>query len=601
LALVGEVTGANVWSLFDTSGYSYNDYAVRSGYWPRLFDLTIPDYRFEAQAASGDPTPVRQEGDLYTATVTLRSDLKWTDGSPFTAEDVAFTVNAALAFHLTFDWEDYYNPAWLDHAEAPDLHAVKFFFRQMPGVGVWHYGVLQGPAVQDKFWSSKVSQASTMLPGADLVAQIEALKVKVASLEAQLGVLNYGAATNQGEEARQAQSGLKRQQGDLDQALNDLTKAQDSYDSALNAARAALFGLSDRGEPLLGAWTATQPAAATSSTLENKANPGYPGPAAHFDRAVYQFYPTREAAESAQQAGKVDVVLDPTSSVAPALDSAGAAPAGTMKSPTRSVRFLVINPQSSTWSRRPLRQALACMLDQEELAGSLGGKAIALTSYVVPQESTWYNPDAALPCQGLTPPARLAQAVQMLKTAGFAWAQEPSSEVEGTGLSSADGKSVPTVDLLVPTSDPLRVAAGNYIQQQARQLGIPLSARPVGTDTVDFAVFSNHEYDMAVLGWKVSLYPGYLCDWFGAGKPFQYQRSSVVSACGVLNVTNGTDQAAQQVFEIQAALAQDVPFIPLYSEAIYDSPARVTYPFSEVLGGLAEVYGAPNLALPASP
>jgi hypothetical protein len=114
-------------------------------------------------------------------------------------------------------------------------------------------------------------------------------------------------------------------------------------------------------------------------------------------------------------------------------------------------------------------------------------------------------------------------------------------------------------------------------------------------------VFSNHEYDMAVLGWKVSLYPGYLCDWFGAGKPFQYQRSSVVSACGVLNVTNGTDQAAQQVFEIQAALAQDVPFIPLYSEAIYDSPARVTYPFSEVLGGLAEVYGAPNLALPASP
>jgi hypothetical protein len=107
---------------------------------------------------------------------------------------------------------------------------------------------------------------------------------------------------------------------------------------------------------------------------------------------------------------------------------------------------------------------------------------------------------------------------------------------------------------------------------------------------------------MAVLGWKVSLYPSYLCDWFAAGKPFQYQGSGVVSACGVLNVTSSTEQAAQQFLEMQAELAQDVPFIPLFGEAAFDAPAaRVKYPFGEVLGGLAEVYGAPSLALPVSP
>ena len=274
-ALVGRMSGANVWSLFDTSGYSYNDYAIRSRYWPRLFGLSIPDFRIEAEAAGGDPSAVRQEGSLYTATVPIRSGLKWTDGSPFTAEDVAFTVNAAMAFHLRFDWEDYYDPAWLDHAEAPDIQTVKFFFKQMPNMGVWQYGVLQGPVVQNEFWAAKVAKVSAKLPGAELVGQIAALKAKVAALETQLGLLNYSLTTSEGEGARRVQSGLRRQQGDLDKALNDLTKAQADYDSALNAAQSELFGLSDRGEPLLGAWLPTEPTAAPSSTFENKPNPSY--------------------------------------------------------------------------------------------------------------------------------------------------------------------------------------------------------------------------------------------------------------------------------------------------------------------------------------
>ncbi len=589
-----------MWSLFDTAGYSYNDYAIRSGYWPRLYDLSIPDGELEAQAASGDPSPVRQEGSLYTATVTLRPELKWTDGSPLTAEDVAFTVNTALAFQLGFDWQDYYNPAWLDHAEAPDTHTVKFFFKQIPNVGVWQYGVLQGPVVEHTFWSTMVAEASALLPPADLVAQIATLKATVASLESQLGLLNYNAITSQGEEARQVQSGLKRQQGDLDKAMNDLTKAQDDYNSDLASARAALYGLNDQGEPLLGAWMPMQPSTPASTTFQNKVNPTYPGPTPHFDQAIYRLYSTEAEAQAARQAGQVDILLDPTGVASTTPPAPNAAPGSIMKSPTRSMRFLVINGQSSTWSR-PLRQALACMIDQDELATALGTQAIGLTSFVAPQARSWFDASAKLPCQGLTPAARLTQAVQILKEGGFGWTQEPSEEADGAGLSSANGKSVLAIDLLVPESDPLRAKAGDYIQKHARQLGIPVTARLVGPDTIDYAVFSSHAYDLALLGWKISLYPGYLCDWFGAGKPFAYQGSNVVGACGELNVTSSLDQAAQQIFEIQATLAQDVPFVPLYSEAAYDYHARVGYPFSEVLGGLADIYGAPSLAFPGSP
>ena len=162
--MIGNVTPVNVWALFDAKGYSYNNYAVMSGYWSRLYQLSIPDRSFETMAASGMPSLFVQEGNLYAATVPLRSDLKWTDGTPFTADDVAFTVNTAVSFQLGFDWHDFYNPDFIDHAEAVDAHTVKFYFKKQPNVGVWQYGALQGPIVQKAYWESKVSASAALLP-----------------------------------------------------------------------------------------------------------------------------------------------------------------------------------------------------------------------------------------------------------------------------------------------------------------------------------------------------------------------------------------------------------------------------------------------------
>ena len=75
-ALIGNVTPVNVWALFDAKGYSYNNYAVMAGYWPRLYQLSIPDRNFEPMAASGMPSAFQEEGSFYTASVPLRSDFK---------------------------------------------------------------------------------------------------------------------------------------------------------------------------------------------------------------------------------------------------------------------------------------------------------------------------------------------------------------------------------------------------------------------------------------------------------------------------------------------------------------------------------------------
>ena len=55
------------------------------------------------------------------------------------------------------------------------------------------------------------------------------------------------------------------------------------------------------------------------------------------------------------------------------------------------------------------------------------------------------------------------------------------------------------------------------------------------------------------------------------------------------------------MYDIQKALADEMPMIPLYSVAVTDGLRGVTYPFGSVMDGLAGVYGAPELAIPTAP
>jgi len=71
------------------------------------------------------------------------------------------------------------------------------------------------------------------------------------------------------------------------------------------------------------------------------------------------------------------------------------------------------------------------------------------------------------------------------------------------------------------------------------------------------------------------------------------------SGCEALNSTSDLSTAQKQAFEIQAVLAQDLPFIPLYSGLTYDAYRNIRYPFDNMLGGLSGIYGAPSSAIPA--
>jgi peptide/nickel transport system substrate-binding protein len=586
-ALIGVLTNPNVWSLFDQNGYSYNNYAVRKDYWPSLFRLSVPGRQFETFAAGGMPTSVVQEGSFYTALVSLRSDLKWTDGSPFTAEDVAFTVNNVISFRLGFDWLSSYNPDWIDHAESLDAHTVKFYFKKQPNISMWQYGALQGPVVQKAYWSPRVAASVALLPASDLLPQIDILTVKISDLQQQLDALNASSASP---------NAIQQSQSDLNRVTSDLIKAQAGFDSAIGAARESLYALNDGIEPHLGAWQ-VQPY--QNGSVVNALDPQFSVEHPGMDLAVYQLYPDEGAALSALLQGEVDVLLEPDG-----LSSEGVAkllPAQkTIRSPDPRLRFLVFNPLISELADPALHQALACMLDQDQLTGQMQGQAAPLESFILPLETFWYNLNAPLPCHGLDLGSRLTQAVSILRANGYTWTQEPGINIAGLGLALPNGTAYPAISLLTPSSDNLRVMAASYVQQQARALGIPLTAYSVSPEQIDYSVFSGQNYDMALLGWKVGAYPGYLCDWFGDANPIHYDGTRLSSACEALKATSDLSLARQQVFSIQSILVQDLPFIPLYSGLTREAYQNLSYSFDSILGGLSGTYGVPTLAVPAS-
>jgi hypothetical protein len=212
--------------------------------------------------------------------------------------------------------------------------------------------------------------------------------------------------------------------------------------------------------------------------------------------------------------------------------------------------------------------------------------------------------NAVIPCADLTeanPGSQVTRAVQFLKSAGYSWSVEPTDESPGRGLILPDGQPFSSVVLLSLSKeiDPFQAHEAELIQAGAKHLGIPLSVIYVGPYDIHYAVFSTQNYDMVILGWKLSLYPGYLCEWFGGQGQFESNGTDLESVCDSLKVESDLQFARSHAFKIQSLLVDELPFIPLYADLDYEIYDDIYYPFQSVLGGFDGLYGAPAFAIPA--
>ena len=598
VAILGEATTTNVWALFDETGAAYWNAATQTGYWPSLYHLAPPDLDFEAATAKGEPSPVDCSAAVCTATVTLRPNLFWTDGSPLAADDVAFTANTALQFRLGLNWQRAYNPDVLDHAETQDENRVKFYFKTKPAVADWQYGALLGPIVNRAYWQPRIVDAISLLPDETLLPTILELEDELAKMQAEVDELNLSLNSMAPESTAYADTTreAKHSQDELNSIYNKLQKNKTEYETKLADARESLFALGNANEPTLGSWKF---ASRIEDEFENRANLGTLFGDPWFDAVRYITYPNELAAARALANDDVDLILTPEGLSSTAVSRLeNNAKIMLTRNSTRSARFLAFNHGNPYLADPALHLALACMLDPQGLKERLGSEATPLSSFVL--DDFWQYKEASLPCFGQTSDARLREAVRLLKEAGYSWSTEPASGVSGTGLVSPSGLPVPDFSLLTLEQDDMRDITANYIAQQAETLGLILDVHVRNSDDLIYAVYGSRDYDMALLAWRLSAYPSYLCGWFLPleQNPFAYGGSSLTSACEAWSQTNDLDMARNHAFEVQSVLMHDLPLIPLYSDVRVDAYRNIQYPFSKLVDGLGGLYGAPGLAMP---
>lgn len=602
LALVGDTNLTNVWAYYDEPGATYNNRAVQAEFWPSLFRVSPVTGAFEPYLA-GTISPLEPDSGFLASSVTLRANLFWSDGSPLTAEDVAFTVNTALKFHLGLDWSAAYNADILDHVQALNPLTVRFYFRTQPSIEQWQYGALQGPVVQAAYWGPKLVGAESLLqPNPNLDQEILALQAERATLERELNDLLSQLAFLDPLSTAFAEINARvyEKQDEINGLDARIESKRAAIESVFIAARQALYELSAEGEPTFGPFVASK---RDGNEFENIINPFFLFALPNFDRAVYRIYPDEEAAVRALYAGEVNVVLD-ADGVTPPREGETLPPRANGVSPQKisfarsNLRALAFNLNRPLLADVNLRRAIVCMGDGRMLTSVHYPDGLILSASQFGIAS-----DAMFPCEDLPLPGRLAESVRVMEEGGYTWDVKPvwdGSARNGSGLKRG-GVSLPPFTLLVAGEDSLRVESSRMVADWLNVLGLDVTVEIVDSSDVMFRVYDSGEFDMAILGWRLARVPSYLCEWFGPANPFGYVRVEFAQHCDAFHSALELNIAQQEAVVIETLLAQDLPLAPLYSEIGYDLYAGVTYPFADALDGVTGIYGAPWLAIPILP
>ena len=208
---------------------------------------------------------------------------------------------------------------------------------------------------------------------------------------------------------------------------------------------------------------------------------------------------------------------------------------------------------------------------------------------------------------------RVERAVELLTGAGFTWEVEPRMsedgafmERRGEGLLMPNGEPVPAMSLIAPSAgyDPLRSTFAIWIERWLNEVGIPLRADLTGFNLIVEKVFTQQDFDMWILGWGLTLFPDYLESFFHS----RYAALEGRNAGGYSNpeydrladeflAETDLEAARRQVFGMQRFLAEELPYVVLFTTPIAETfrSDRIAFPYTEILGGLQESAGLPGL------
>ena len=169
IGLLSDITTDNFWGYYGRDPTSWNAYVLGPTK-PALFGIDHAANALVADIALvAEPSPPTWNGNEWRVRVTLRDDVRWSDGTPLTASDIAFTFNTVRNLGLEGAWAEAY-PATITSIVADSYNQLRIEFDDKPGMGEWPYGVGLAPIMPRHIWDGIVSGADS----ADALYQADA-------------------------------------------------------------------------------------------------------------------------------------------------------------------------------------------------------------------------------------------------------------------------------------------------------------------------------------------------------------------------------------------------------------------------------------------
>ena len=604
MGLFEDPISRNVWNyLGGPAGSVWTGYVI-GGYATSLYGYSAQRFDWVPAVADGLPTPLTKETvdgtEFWTTEVALKEGVTWSDGEDLTADDFVFTVNTVLEMNLGSNWAQLVHPAFVERAEALDSHRLKIFFKatndegnaQTPGLSVWQFGLAFMPILPEHYWAPVVEQAKQ---AGEAAQQIEALFAHVPD----------GEPTANGLEYSRWEPGAFFENATVPGYFGEGTLVS-QYANGAYAATNERLGYD---EVFYGEATGDK-------VLEFETGP-------HFESEIFSIYGNQDSAILALTKGDIDFLFNPLGLEKGFLDRVRAAPdLQVVENLDNGVFYLGFNTRKPPMNNQVFRQAVATVIDKEFVTRTiLQDAAIPMYAMVPEGNAFWHNTATAKIGQDLSRGERIATAVELLKGAGFTYEQEPVVGEDGSfvleagkGLRMPDGTEVPELELIAPSAgyDPLRSTFAIWIERWLNDLGIPTKARLIGFNVIVDKLFSetvDKDLDMWILGWGFTIFPSYLenifhsrhspevedggSNWGGYANPeFDELAFSLLSETTI-------EGARAKVYRMQELLADDLPYVTLFTTPKVDvfRPSKVEYPYTSVLGGMAQQQGLQHVVL----
>lgn len=588
LGMTSDITTTNYWNYIGPEGTVYNQY-VLAGTKPSLFGIEYPAIAVVPNLAVGLPAePV--EGDAgWVVTQQIRDDMQWSDGTPVTANDIAFTFTAVKDATLGGDWLSSYpyteesDPQLLSVDANSDTEVV-FTFSARPGLGVWPHNVGVATIMPAHVWQPVLDEAlasedpAAAMYGADGSIDVSAGPVVFSSWEEGAFVTNLA-------NDNYSDRGLVHKQFD---------------DGTVQLGDEMFYG------------------EGTGEVLVEYAE----GP--FMTEQTFAIYSDQSAAMLALVNGEIDYWINPLG-VSPGLREQGlsAENLSVAVNPTNGMRYLAFNLRKSPGSYQGYRQAVAYMIDKEFLTQNVL-QGVAFPMYIMTPEGNQKYFDAELEesvssqYTSLDVAGRLAAAVEALKGDGFTWESEPTIDeatgevVAGVGLTDPEGNLVEEQEILAPGQayDPLRATASLWIEGWMEQLGIPARANPTDFNTIVAQVWpgvgEEIGFDTYILGWSLgnpalpTFYESFfhsrnLAEVNDGNNSHGLQDEEVDALADAVNAAQTEEEAIEAISAVEAALAEKLPYVVLFDTPITEFySSDLAYPFTQTLSGLQFQIGLPG-------